>query len=437
MASFDLTAELTRGYEALAQGALADADAVAATAIAGAPDSADGHRLLARVRLARGDLAGARAALELGAATAREPLQLHEDLAELALRENDGPRALAAALAARARAGDLVKFVLLTGRSRWMAGQHQAALAEFELAAPHAPLAAEAQLPLAMAYANLGRTADAIGVLEALVARKPHDAAATLLAHCRFDPADPASTLAEVDAALAATPGARELPMLRAALAVLTGTDPDAAVDGLVLDPRQRARWEGFLALRQQGCARFVGLPYQVLEAGIAAATVDGHVAEFGVFGGRSLAQLAAGVSGTVHGFDSFKGLPSDFTEGTLKGAYDIGGIPPAVAANCTLHVGDFATTVPAFAATVAEPARLWHVDCDIHGSTKQVFDAIGDRLQPGSVVVFDDFVGFMGAELHEQRAWRELTHARRIKYRTIAAALLAREVAVQVESIG
>jgi tetratricopeptide (TPR) repeat protein len=382
-------------------------------------------------------LASPRAALELGAATAREPLALHEDLAELSLRENDGARALQAALAARARAGDLVKYVLLTGRARWMAGQHQAAVAEFELAAPHAPDRAEAQLPLAMAYAALGRVADAVRVLEAFLARKPHDAAATLLAHCRFDPAAPAAALAEVDAAIARTPGARELPLLRAALRVLTGADPESAGDGLVLDPRQRARWEGFLALRQQGCERFVGLPCQVLEAGLAAATVAGHVAEFGVFGGRSLAQLTDHVKGTVHGFDSFAGLPADFTDGTLKGAYDLGGVAPTVAANCVLHVGDFADTLPEFAAAVAEPARLWHVDCDLYASTKTVFDALGDRLQPGSVVVFDDFVGYHGAELHEQRAWRELVSARRIRYRVIAGALLAREVAVLVESVG
>jgi hypothetical protein len=85
----------------------------------------------------------------------------------------------------------------------------------------------------------------------------------------------------------------------------------------------------------------------------------------------------------------------------------------------------------------VAEPARLWHVDCDLYASTKTVFDALGDRLQPGSVVVFDDFVGYHGAELHEQRAWRELVSARRIRYRVIAGALLAREVAVLVESVG
>lgn len=437
MSSFDLTAELKRGYEALAKGALTEADAIAAAAIAGAPTSADGHRLLARVRLARGDAQGARAALELGVATVAEPLTLHEDLAEMALRENDGRRALASALAARARAGDLVKYVVLTGRARWMAGQSQAAVAEFELAAPHAPDRVEAQLPLAMAYCALGRVADAIAVLERFLARHPHDMAATLLAHCRFDHDRPEAALAEVEAAIARTPGARELPLLRASLRVLTGTDPDAAGEGLPLDPNLRARWEGFLALRQQGCERFVGLPSQVLEQALDLATVDGHVAEFGVYGGRSLARMTDRTQGTVHGFDSFHGLPEDFTEGAAKGAYDLGGQLPAVAANCALHVGDFADTLPEFAAAVAEPARLWHIDCDLYSSTRTVFDALGDRLQPGSVVVFDDFVGFVGAERHEQRAWRELCATRRIRYRIVRGALLAREVAVMVEGIG
>lgn len=437
MASFDLKAELQRGYEALAKGALGEADAIAEAAIAGAPGSADGHRLLARVRLARGDVAAARAALELAAATVGEPLTIHEDLAEMAIRGNDSRRALESALAARARAGDLVKYVLLTGRARWLAGQSQAAVAEFELAAPHAPDLAEAQLPLAMAYSALGRVADAVAVLERFLARRPHDLAATLLAHCRFDPDRPEASLAEVDAAIARTPGARELPLLRAALRVLAGADPAAEAAGLALDPRQRARWDGFLMLRAMGCERFVGLPNQVLEQALELATVDGHVAEFGVHGGRSLARLTDRAAGTVHGFDSFRGLPEDFTDGTRAGAYDLGGVAPQVAANAVLHVGDFAETLPAFAAEIADPARLWHVDCDLYSSTRSVFDALGDRLRPGSVVVFDDFTGIAGVEQHERRAWDELCAARRIRARLARAALLAREVAFVVESVG
>lgn len=438
MSSFDLKAELARGYDALAKGALEEADAGAAVVLAGAPDAADGHRLLARVRLARGDAAAARAALELGVATASEPLALHEDLAELALRQNDGPRALVAALAARARAGDLVKFVMLTGRARWLCGHDQAALADFELAAPHAPDRPDVQVPLAMAYTVLGRIPAAIGVLEALLARTPNDLAATLLIHCRFDPDAPAAALAECEAALARQPEGRELALLCAALRVLTGVpDTEQSAEGLALDPRQRARWEGFLHLRQVGCERFIGLPSQVLGVGIAAATGEGHVAEFGVFGGRSLKQLTAAIAGRVHGFDSFRGLPEDFTDGTLKGAYDHGSVAPQVAANCVLHIGEFTQTLPEFAAANPGAARLWHIDCGLYTSTKAVFDAIGDQLAVGSVVVFDDFVGFVGAERHEQRAWQELCQARRIRYRTIAAALLAREVAVQVESIG
>lgn len=435
--ALDLNAELTKGYAALGRGAYEDADAAAQVAVAGAPDQADAWRLLARVQLVRGARADARDTLRKGTTTASDPVLLHADLAELCILETDGPGALAAAVEARRIGGDQVRWVLLTGRARSLAGDHDGALADFKLAALHAPDLIEVQVPFARLLLSLRQVGEATAVLQRFITRRPGGEAAALLAHAVLDESDPSAVLPIVNAGLAVTPNEPSLRLFKAMLLTLADDAEGAAfyLDAAERDPYMRARWEMFEHLRAADCERFVGLPFRVLDLGLAAATVDGHVAEFGVFNGRSLAHLAAAVAGKVHGFDSFRGLPEDWTPGVKRGAFDRGGALPAVPANAVLHPGAFADTLPAFARE-AGAARLWHVDCDLYSSTRTVFDALGATLQVGSVVVFDDYLGFPDAKQHEFRAWAELCQARGIRYRYLAGCLMGREVAVQVDAI-
>lgn len=438
MATLDLNAELRRGYEALARGALTEADAVAQAAVAGAPDQADAWRLLARVHLVRGARAEARDALRKGATSASDPLLLHADLAELCIRETDGPGALVAALEARRLGGDLVRWVALTGQARSLTGDNDGALADLRLAAMHAPDHAPVQLALVRLLLSLQQVPEAVGMLQRFLSRHPGGDAAYLLAHATLDERDPASALPIVDAGLAHTPSEPSLRVLKAMLLTLAGDAAGAKpyLDPLGDDPYMRARWEMFEELRAAGCERFVGLPFRVLALGVAAATNEGHVAEFGVFNGRSLTQIAAAVPGEVHGFDSFRGLPEDLTPGVPRGAFDRGGVLPTVPTNAVLHAGAFEDTLPGFAAS-AGPARLWHVDCNLYSSTRTIFDALAATLSAGSVIVFDAYLGYPDAKAHEYRAWAELCAARGIRYRYLACCLMGREVAVRIEAIG
>lgn len=141
-----------------------------------------------------------------------------------------------------------------------------------------------------------------------------------------------------------------------------------------------------------------------------------GLVAEFGVHNGASLTLLAGHFEGAVvHGFDSFEGLPEAWTgsrEGA--GAFDVGGKPPELpVSNVEFHVGWFDETVPAFAAVTTEPFRFVHLDADLYSSTKTVFDAVGDRFVPGTIVVFDEYFGYHGWRRHEHRAFGEFLAAR------------------------
>ena len=100
-------------------------------------------------------------------------------------------------------------------------------------------------------------------------------------------------------------------------------------------------------------------------------ATLDGLVMEFGVFDGRSLKQIAAASPREVHGFDSFEGLPEDWTHFQKKGRFSLGGELPAIdAANVCLHKGWFDDTLPPFLDTHPGPARFIHIDCDLDSST-------------------------------------------------------------------
>jgi hypothetical protein len=49
------------------------------------------------------------------------------------------------------------------------------------------------------------------------------------------------------------------------------------------------------------------------------------------------------------------------------------------------------------------------HVDCDLYSSTKTIFDALGSRLQPGTIIVFDELVSYTSWEQGEWKALHEL----------------------------
>ncbi len=144
--------------------------------------------------------------------------------------------------------------------------------------------------------------------------------------------------------------------------------------------------------------------------------TLEGMVAEFGVYKGTSLTQIARYFSDrTVHGFDSFVGLP-DAWGGTSKGAgaFDIGAKPPELpVSNVEFHVGWFDDTVPVFAKEHSGPLAFAHLDADLYSSTKTVFDEIGDWFVAGTIVVFDEYFGYHGWQRHEHKAFQESVEER------------------------
>ncbi len=157
---------------------------------------------------------------------------------------------------------------------------------------------------------------------------------------------------------------------------------------------------------------------WALLQFAVRRATVSGLFLEFGVEDGRSITWIARHHAGTVHGFDSFAGLPEDWA-GTFetKGSFGRGGKPPKVPANVELHVGWFADTLPPFLARHREPLAFLHIDCDIYSSTRTVFEHLADRIVPGTVIVFDEYFNYPNWQQHEFKAFREFVAERHLRY--------------------
>lgn len=134
---------------------------------------------------------------------------------------------------------------------------------------------------------------------------------------------------------------------------------------------------------------------------------VEGMVLEFGVATGHTLRLLTDALPGhDVAGFDVFSGLPEHWRTGFPAGAF-AQPEPPEVP-GAELVVGLFADTLPGFLTEHPGPVALMHLDADLYSSTTTVLDLVGDRLVPGSVVLFDEYLNHPGWEGGEHRAWTE-----------------------------
>jgi len=152
----------------------------------------------------------------------------------------------------------------------------------------------------------------------------------------------------------------------------------------------------------------------------------------------------------TLHGFDSFEGLPEDWINGQIgtddkpyhkQGAFDTGGQPPdvqslvqhsiklryhkrtnrtatAVAAppkpvdNIQFHKGWFHESLPPFLDDHDNtPVAFVHADADLYTSTLTFLRILCARrlFRKGSVIVFDEFWNYPNWENGEHKAWVDI----------------------------
>ena len=150
-----------------------------------------------------------------------------------------------------------------------------------------------------------------------------------------------------------------------------------------------------------------------------AASKMDGGLyLEFGSgYRGRSTEFIAENIAGTLHGFDSFEGLPEDWFGNRRKGNFHSGEKIPEYPDNVILHKGWFNESVPNFAQRYDGHIAFMHIDCDLYASTKDVFDVLGNRIVSGTVIQFDEYFNYPGWQQHEFRAFQELVAEQNLSY--------------------
>lgn len=152
---------------------------------------------------------------------------------------------------------------------------------------------------------------------------------------------------------------------------------------------------------------------------------------EFGVYRGESMRHWAAinrDAASRFIGFDSFEGLPEDWTVRLKSGAFDTGGVLPEIDDGRVSFVkGWFQDTLPTLLAEFQPRSTLViHNDSDLYSSTLYVLTMLDRLLAPGSVVIFDEF----SSPLHEFRAFHDYLAAYR---RQVVPVAMTRDYATQV----
>jgi len=118
---------------------------------------------------------------------------------------------------------------------------------------------------------------------------------------------------------------------------------------------------------------------------------------EFGVYKGHSIrfwSQMNRDPQSRFIGFDSFVGMPENWTKKVPKGFFYAGGEVPQVDDERVSFVkGWFQTTLPDFVNAFNPRSRLLvHNDSDLYSSTLFTLADVNTLLVPGSVVILDDF---------------------------------------------
>ena len=174
----------------------------------------------------------------------------------------------------------------------------------------------------------------------------------------------------------------------------------------------------------------------ELIDYSLTQVPAEGHYMEFGVFSGGTIRHIARRKpAATIHGFDSFVGLPSAWGGFNLGGgAFSRKGKLPRVPANVVLHKGWFSDTIPPWTRQVGGPIAFMHIDCDLYSSTVDILTGLVKHMRPGTLVLFDEYFNYPGWERHEFKAWKEFVVTHGVKYEYLAYA--RQQVLVRILSL-
>jgi hypothetical protein len=152
---------------------------------------------------------------------------------------------------------------------------------------------------------------------------------------------------------------------------------------------------------------------------------------EFGVFQGSSMriwSKLLTNPGSSLHGFDSFEGLPEHWNTVNPSGTfYTKDNLPRFDDPRVHLHVGWFNQTLPQFSLPSHE-RLIVHVDADLYSSTRYVLEVLQPHITVGTVVLFDEFYD----RQHELKAFDEFLRSSQMKFRFLGSATSLSQVAFE-----
>ncbi|RZD41083.1 MAG: methyltransferase [Thaumarchaeota archaeon] len=160
-----------------------------------------------------------------------------------------------------------------------------------------------------------------------------------------------------------------------------------------------------------------------LLDYAISEIEIDGDIMEFGVLTGRTINHIARKLkSKKIYGFDSFEGLPDDWSGHYIpKFGLSQGGNMPKVEKNVHLYKGWFSDTILQYQKENTNDISFLHVDCDIYSSTKDIFDLLGPKIKSGTIIVFDEYFNYRNWQQHEFKAFQEFVEQTKIEYEYLA----------------
>jgi hypothetical protein len=73
-------------------------------------------------------------------------------------------------------------------------------------------------------------------------------------------------------------------------------------------------------------------------------------------------------------------------------------------------------------------------VDCDLYSSTKTIFDLLGHLIYSGTIIIFDELIGYRFWRRHEYKAWMEFVKQAGIAFHYIA--FCGMKAAVKIDAV-
>jgi predicted O-methyltransferase YrrM len=117
-----------------------------------------------------------------------------------------------------------------------------------------------------------------------------------------------------------------------------------------------------------------------------------------------------------------------------LKGHFSLNGKLPKVSERVELHRGYFEQTLPGFLENNSEPFSFIHLDADTYQSTKYVLETVISRISIGTIIIFDEYLGYPSWQTGEFLAWQEIVKTYNIKYSYLGLSTAA--ISVRIEAI-